>query len=241
MTTDHDVRQAMLARSSQHGIDVDAVSAGIDRGVRRRRHQRRAVTGIGAVAAVAALAVGVPSVDGLVSRTGAPTTSLSPAASTTPSPHREQGPRLDRSSGQDQEAAWEAAGRFSACYTSEDAEVLAAQWKSPSVMEAKVAAGKMLIAGQSLPVQPSRGAAIAAGGPVPGGDCDALSQQQEDFALEFTDQGYTWDDAKELARLWGSPDTLSAKVQAGEALRSNVILPIAPGSASPAPGEPSTP
>ena len=228
MTTDHDVRQAMLARSSQHGIDVDAVHAGIRRGVRRRRRQRRAATGIGAAAAVAALAVGVPAVDSVVGRTGAPTTSLSPATTATPSSHHDR----DRASRQGQDATQLGAEEkfLASCYTWADAEVLAERWRSPSVQEAKATAGRMLIAGQSLPVQPSGGGAIAAGGPVPGQDCDAPSQQQEDFVLEFTNQGYTWADAEELASLWGSPDTLSAKVEAGERLSRGAPLPITPGS-----------
>lgn len=82
MTTDHDVRQALLARSGQHGIDLDAVHAGIARGVRRRRRQRRAATVVGALSVVVALAVGVP----LVRDATLPTASTSPAATSTPSP-----------------------------------------------------------------------------------------------------------------------------------------------------------
>ncbi|NAZ83463.1 hypothetical protein GTR02_16725, partial [Kineococcus sp. R8] len=57
----------------------------------------------------------------------------------------------------------------------------------------------------------------------------------------FFDAGYDYDDAVALAALWGSASVEDAKTRAGDELVAGTTLPIAPGSAAPAPETGSAP
>jgi len=103
---------------------------------------------------------------------------------------------------------------FDAGYVWDDAVQLAALWKLPDPSQAKVAAGKKLEAGQTLPVAPKPANVAAA---------------KESAAVDkFSTAGYTYNDAVKLAELWKLPDAYAAKVAGGEKLLAGQTLPIKP-------------
>jgi hypothetical protein len=107
---------------------------------------------------------------------------------------------------------------FGTGYTVDDAQRLATLWKLPTAYEAKVAGGKKLLAGETLPFRPS-----------PAGVKEA---QDNAAAAAFLKAGYVSDDAERLAKLWRLPDTGAAKVAAGKKLLAGQKLPFKPDPAN---------
>ena len=103
---------------------------------------------------------------------------------------------------------------FNAGYTWTEAEKLAKIWKLKDPADAKLEGGKRLLAGQELPVKPTK-ANVAA----------ALESKR---ASAFWDKGYQIEDAQKLAKLWNLKDTWSAKVEAGKRILAGQTLPIQP-------------
>ena len=103
---------------------------------------------------------------------------------------------------------------FAAGYDYDDAVALAKLWKSADPGEAKVAAGKRLLAGKKLPIKPS-----------PEGIEDAKNAAAYDA---FFKAGYDYADAEKLAKLWKTASPSDAKVMAGEKLLAGKKLPIKP-------------
>jgi hypothetical protein len=103
---------------------------------------------------------------------------------------------------------------FYAGYVWDDAVQLAALWKLPDPSDAKVAAGKKLEAGQTLPIQPQ-----------PANVATAKEAQAVD---KFFAAGYTYQDAVQLAALWKLPNAHAAKVAGGQKLLAGQTLPIQP-------------
>lgn len=103
---------------------------------------------------------------------------------------------------------------FDAGYVWDDAVQLAALWKMADPSDAKVAAGKKLEAGQTLPIKPKP---------------ENVAAAKEAKAVDaFLTAGYTYDDAVQLAALWHLKDAYAAKVAAGEKLLAGQTLPIKP-------------
>ena len=103
---------------------------------------------------------------------------------------------------------------FYAGYVWDDAVQLASLWNLPDPSDAKIAAGKKLEAGQTLPVRP-KPENVAAG--------------KEAAAIDkFFEAGYTYQDAVQLAALWNLKDAYTAKVTGGEKLLAGQTLPIQP-------------
>lgn len=127
----------------------------------------------------------------------------------------------DRDRGHQQKyTAEEALGAFfDAGYLYEDAVALKRAWHSKAdVSDVKVRAGRKLLAGRDLPVDPS-------------GTPATEQEVTERAALDaYLDAGYDSDDADLLALLWG-PDTdaYEAKVLAGSKLLAGGEVPIEPG------------
>ncbi len=110
------------------------------------------------------------------------------------------------------ERGWQA---FSyAGYDYDDAVLLARLWKIADPADAKVEAGKRLLAGQELPIRPDA-ANVAA----------ALEAKRVNA---FFDAGYDVDDAVQLAKIWKSKNAYGAKVEGGKRLLAGQTLPIRP-------------
>jgi hypothetical protein len=115
---------------------------------------------------------------------------------------------------QELQKRWDA--YFAAGYDYDDALRLAKLWNSKDDVGAvKAEAGRRLLAGERLPVEPD-----------PGNVADAKETARVDA---FFAAGYDYDDAVTLAKLWKKPDAYAAKVEAGKRLLAGDDLPIKPG------------
>jgi hypothetical protein len=103
---------------------------------------------------------------------------------------------------------------FDAGYVWEDAVRLAQIWKLTDPGEAKVVAGKKLLAHEALPFKPK-----------PGNVVDAKEAAQVEA---FFEAGYPYEAAVKLAELWKLPSPYDAKVLAGKKLLAGETLPIEP-------------
>lgn len=99
-------------------------------------------------------------------------------------------------------------------YTWTEAEKLAKIWHLSDPSDAKVMAGKKLLAGETLPVKPTPANVAAA-------------KQQKQVDAFFT-KGYNVDDAIRLAKLWHLKDAWAAKVEGGKRILAGQTLPIQP-------------
>jgi hypothetical protein len=144
---------------------------------------------------------------------------------------------------------------FAAGYSFDDAVTLAGMWHETDVYQVKAEAGRMLSAGEQLPIQPSPdnpaaptasdGAAAkeslaakkkmmmiirARGGGAASTPSDpnpiSLAEEQADQA--FFAAGYTYDDAVQLGTLWHESDTNKVKADAGQKLLDGASLPVDP-------------
>lgn len=106
---------------------------------------------------------------------------------------------------------------FDAGYLAEDAEELAEIWDmdDEALHDVKVLAGRKLVAGRDLPVDPSG---------TPATEEEIAQREQLDA---FLDAGYDGDDAEVLARYW-NVDALEAKYLTGAKLLAEVEVPIGP-------------
>ncbi|MCY1141246.1 hypothetical protein OWR29_24880 [Actinoplanes sp. Pm04-4] len=103
---------------------------------------------------------------------------------------------------------------FNAGYTWTEAEKLAKIWKIKDPSDAKLEAGKRLLAGQELPVKPTAE-----------GVKEALTSKR---VSKFFDAGYEIEDAVKLAKLWNLKDAWAAKIEGGKRLLAGQTLPIQP-------------
>jgi hypothetical protein len=103
---------------------------------------------------------------------------------------------------------------FDAGYVWDDAVQLAALWKMSDPSDAKVAAGKKLEAGQTLPIAPKPANVAAA--------------KENAAVAKFFAAGYTYADAVRLAALWKLDSAHAAKVAGGQKLLAGQTLPIKP-------------
>jgi hypothetical protein len=103
---------------------------------------------------------------------------------------------------------------FNAGYVYEDAVRLAGLWRLSDPLSAKIAAGRKLEAGETLPIKPKPANVEAA---------------KESAAIEmFLAAGYDYNDAVDLARMWHLKDAYAAKVAGGQRLLAGQTLPIRP-------------
>lgn len=176
---------------------------------RRRRGAQAAggaVLGAGLIAGAMNLPALLPAVHGnpTVVSVGAPQSVPSASPSSSPSP-----------SATDLEKDY--AAYFDAGYGYDDALKLAQIWHmSGDIGAVKAEAGRRLLAGETLPVQPSPQNSTGVP-PLEASEVDAY------FAA-----GYTYDDAVTLANLWHLADPYHAKVEGGKRLLAGQTLPIRP-------------
>jgi hypothetical protein len=190
------------------------------RGYRRRRRGAQAaggaLLGAGLIAGAVnlpALLAGAPQGNPTVVTAGGPATTASPqpgvSQSVTPSL-----PSLSSMSAAQLQPYWDA--YFNAGYGNDEAVALAHIWHMNDNSTGKAEAGRRLLAGETLPVQPN---------PQSPHNVIPLESVQVD---EFHAAGYTYDDAVKLAALWNLPDPYHAKIEGGKRLMAGQTLPIKP-------------
>ncbi|GAB4086314.1 hypothetical protein GCM10028784_29440 [Myceligenerans cantabricum] len=101
---------------------------------------------------------------------------------------------------------------WGAGFTAEDQVALEELWGTDPV-ETKAKAGQMMLDGRKLPFEP--GSHVA----------DVAEQAAVD---RFLGDGYTTDDAEDLAELWNLDTAYEAKAAGGERLNAGEVLPIEP-------------
>ena len=103
---------------------------------------------------------------------------------------------------------------FHAGYVYDDAVKLAKIWHIKDPADAKLMAGKKLLAHETLPVKPK-----------PANVAEAKEAQKVET---FFAKGYDVDDAIQLAKLWHLKTAYQAKVEGGKRLMAGQTLPIKP-------------
>ena len=103
---------------------------------------------------------------------------------------------------------------FGAGYSWDEAVLLAKKWHLSDPSDAKIMAGKKLLAHESLPVKPKPANVAAA-------------KEQKEADAFFT-KGYTVEDAVKLAKIWHLKDAWAAKVEGGKRILAGQTLPIQP-------------
>ncbi|GAA1639066.1 hypothetical protein [Actinoplanes couchii] len=104
---------------------------------------------------------------------------------------------------------------FNSGYDYDDAVKLAEIWKLADTGDAKLKAGKKLLAGEELPIpKPSK---------------EEVAEGEKSRAVgKFFDAGYDYDDAVKLAKIWKLKTAYDAKIAGGEKLLAGKKLPFEP-------------
>jgi hypothetical protein len=198
----------MFAAHEPLAPDADAVLIKSQQIAARMRRRQWVLRTTGTVAVTAGVVAGAVAVPGLLGSSSHESAVVQPAAGG-PAGHT-----------QDEELA----AYFAAGYGYADAERLARLWQIADPTAAKAEAGGRLLDGETLPFKPS--------GPDAQGISTITAADRKNAALaqSFYDEGYTYEDAVALAKLWHSDDAYQAKVDAGRRLQHGKTLPIEPGS-----------
>jgi len=229
------LREAFVAHEYLAPDAADVIVA-VHEKARRYRRRRRAAQSAGGAVLGAGLVAGTVAAPGWLNATstrhgGGSLSLAAPAPQPTPTPLASPSPSASpavmaspsplTSAQQDQAISV----YFAAGYDYNDALALAQLWHmsgDPSTI--KAAAGRRLLAGQTLPFKPS-----AAGVATAAEDADLTA---------FFGAGYTYEDAVGLAQLWKISDPYQAKIDAGKKLLAGETLPIAAGSQPTTPPSP---
>ncbi|GIE75315.1 hypothetical protein Aph02nite_12650 [Actinoplanes philippinensis] len=194
--------------------DPAAVYARVEELAKKYRWRRFGVQAAGGVALSAGLIAGITQLPAILPASpaatnapafevAAPIATIDPAAPLT-----------------DEETKAGLAAYFEAGFGYDNAVELAKLWNLPGdqIAQVKAVAGRKLLANETLPVT----AKPNTDEPTTGEPEDTeLSRQTEEFFL----QGYDWDDAVVLAKLWKLDDPGSAKAEAGKRLLAGETLP----------------
>jgi hypothetical protein len=189
--------------------DPAAVYARVQELARTYKWRRRGVQAAGGAVLSAGLIAGVVTIPGLLpGRSGGAVVMVAPAAAPSAAP---TGAELQK----DLDAY------FAAGYGYGDAVQLALIWNSTAkVGEIKAEAGRLLLAGETLPIQP--GPRASDGSP------DPVDPKVDAQLAAFFDAGYTYEEAVKLAAIWKIADPQQAKVEGGKRLLAGQTLPVAP-------------
>ncbi|MBU2669047.1 hypothetical protein KOI35_36600 [Actinoplanes bogorensis] len=179
---------------------------------RRRRGAQIAaggVLGAGLIAGAINLPAFLPA-NQAVTNTAAGLPAAAPATSASASPSTEN-ENLD---------AYTEAG-----YGYDDAGKLAKLWKmsDDDRIAVKAEAGRRLLLGETLPIQPSPDAPV---------EEETISPTQEKQFRAFFEAGYSWTEAEKLAKIWNIKDPSDAKLEAGKRLLAGQTLPVKPQKAN---------
>ena len=211
MTDYKDQLSEAFAKHENQGPDPAEVYARVQELARVHRWRRRGAVAAGGAALGASLIAGAMSLPTLFPGTPHNTPAISVAgapgdASPSPSGSPSQS-ELDKD--------W--AAYFAAGYGYDDAVRLAQLWNmnDGDIGAVKAEAGRRLLAGETLPIQPGPESTP----PVP----EEVANVDAFFAA-----GYTYEDAVTLAALWHTEDPYHAKIEGGRRLRAGETLPIQP-------------
>jgi hypothetical protein len=190
--------------------DPAAVYARVQELARTYRRRRRGAQAAGGAVLSAGLIAGVINLPGLLpGRPNDSVTMVAPAAAPTSST-----PPSDAELQKD----WDA--YFAAGYGYADALQLAQIWNSTDdVGTVKAEAGRRLLAGETLPIQP---------GPEDDPSSAAVDPQEKSELTAYFAAGYDYNNAVQLAKLWKIADPYQAKVEAGKKLLASETLPVRP-------------
>lgn len=207
--TNHGERLREAFETHEHlAPDPAAVYARVQELARTYRRRRRSAQAAGGAVLGAGLIAGAIQLPAMLP--GQPrnsVTMVAPAAAPVTSPTPSEA---------DLQKQWDA--YFAAGYGYEDALRLAKAWNSTDEVGAiKAEAGRRLLAGETLPIQP-----------VPNGPVEKGPEAAARYEA-FIGAGYDWDDAVTLARMWKMADVNDAKAEAGKRLLAGQKLPIRPG------------
>jgi hypothetical protein len=150
---------------------------------------------------------------------------------------------------------------FNAGYDMDDAIALAGIWHTTDAYQAKIKGGKRIENGESLPIPPSgkpggasashgskaplsklgtkkmliirKGAALAKAG-AKTGSSSGTSEGLTPALAAYSNAGYDYTNAQQLASIWHETDLAQVKSQAGQKLLDGETLPVQP-SEQPAP------
>jgi hypothetical protein len=202
--TDHADQLREAFTTHEHEVpDPGAVYDRVQKLSRRYRRRRRGVQAAGGAVLSAGLVAGVINLPAMLPGGTQDSVIVAPAAAPSASAASPSKPGPDQL-----QAQWDAF--FGAGYTYDDAARLAEIWKMAPT-DVKAEAGRRLLAGETLPIQPDPEAALA------------------DKAVEkFLAAGYVYEDAVKLAKLWKIKEVGDAKVAAGKKLLNGEKLPIKP-------------
>ena len=179
--------------------------------------RRRGVQAASGALLTAGLVAGVVTVPSLVAgRSGDHVAVVAPAAGGTPSAPV---------SGKDLEK--DLAAYFAAGYGYTDAVKLAKIWNSTAdIQQVKAEAGRRLLAGETLPIQPGPE------DPATEPSSSPIDPQQTEQLNAFFGAGYSYDEAEQLAKIWKLADPYQAKIEGGKRLLAGETLPVEPNQES---------
>ena len=213
MTTEDDLAR-VLRGHAPHAPAAARVRARSHAGVARRRRQRPLGAAGGAGLAVAGLVVGVQALAPAGDRQ--PVVPAAPPA-TTAGPAPAPGEASGVAPVEGGRAADADERFFESGYDGFDADELGELWRVEDPQLVKVLAGVRLEAGLDLPIEPGE----VVRGPGQEAPQDVLAQ------AAYAEAGYGYDDAVELAEIWGEPDVGLVKAVAGQQLLDGVLpLPV---------------
>jgi hypothetical protein len=215
MNPDLDQLNETFAAHESLAPDADSVLAKSHEIARNLKRRQWAVRATGGAVLGAGLVVGGIAIPGALHHSGHNATLIQPADGGLGTPTASPSPATTYTEGQELNAY------FNAGYDYGDAQQLAQIWNEPANTDmgmVKAEAGGKLLAGDTLPVQPS-------GTPA----------TPDEIALQsYFNAGYTYDDAVQLATIWHTTDAYHAKIEGGEKLENGDKLPVAPsGKADP--------
>lgn len=105
---------------------------------------------------------------------------------------------------------------FEAGYNFDDAVKLAKIWKLKDISEVKATAGQRLLDGKKVPIEPS------------GSGESHQSEAESNQVGAFFAEGYDYNDAVQLAKIWKLKTPYDAKIAGGEKILAGETLPIRP-------------
>ena len=192
-----------------------------------KTRRRRLIQAAGGAVLGAAVITGAFSIPGLLRADDAAATGSggvavvqagAPATSPAPVPSAKKGEAAADTYQEPSPAEQKALDKyFGSGYDLSEGKKLQQLWKmqDKELIQVKAIAGQKLLDGEKLPVKP--GYVVPADQPVKDKQVDA-----------FFKEGYDYDDAAQLAKLWKLPSPYDAKVAGGKKILAGETLPIKP-------------
>ncbi|MBW6434299.1 hypothetical protein KZ829_11205 [Actinoplanes hulinensis] len=198
------LREAFITHENQTP-DPAAVYARVEELARKHKWRRRSAQAAGGVALSAGLIAGITQMPGFLPGEAAPSGPVIEVAAPSATPSYTDDQAFD--------------AYFEAGFGYTNALELAKLWNMTDTQagDIKLLAGRKLLAGETLPVQPKPNTEG-----VPGQTEDGRNSEA------FFNGGYDWDDAVKLAKLWKLDDPYQAKIEGGKRLLAGETLPIKP-------------